>query len=456
MSVLHVLVVDDEPAIRQVLTSHIRKAGHDVEHVGDGSSAVALLSRGDIDVCICDIRLPDFDGVEVMRRTRSAGIETSFLMMTAYASIETAVEAMKLGAFDYFTKPLRHEDVLHRLQQISDMTGLREENRRLRTIVDQDSRTYFLGESPAMKEVERLADKMARTAGTVLITGESGTGKSFIARRIHEQSPRSDETFISINCGAIPENLLESEFFGHIKGAFTGADQAKKGLFREADGGTLFLDEAFELPLALQVKLLHVLEEKEVRPVGGEQARRVDVRILAATNRDPEKMVAEGTFRQDLYYRLNVLHIKLPPLRERTEDLSSLIRFFLQREADRLELDSDFTIDPAAEDMLTAHPWPGNLREMQNVIARSLVLTDGDEVCVADLPRLVSEPVTHSHYGDEGIVGGTGTLREQVRRLELKLIRQAVVEAHGDRQVAAKSLGVGLSTLYRKLDESGE
>ena len=456
MTELHILVVDDEAAIRQVLASQLGKAGHRVEHVGDGLSAVAALVREDFDVCLCDMRLPDIDGIEVLRRCREQKIDTTFLMITAFASVQTAIEAMKLGAFDYLIKPLQPSDLLHRLNRIADITRLRDENRYLRSIVATDQgKPGTRSDSPAMQEVEALAEKVARTDGTVLITGESGTGKSYIARSIHNRSLRAEHNFVSVNCGAIPENLLESELFGHAKGAITGAARSQKGLFREADGGTLLLDEIFEQPLALQVKLLHVIEEKEIRPVGTEQARRVDVRILAATNRDVKRMVAEGNFREDLYYRLNVLHIHLPPLRARREDLPGLIHYFLGTEARRLGLEANYRLDPAAEELLMAYPWPGNLRELQNVIARALVLAEGNDVRLPDLPSPIGRDMG-SDGGRAGVMVGDGTLREQVRRFEAQVIQRALEQNNGDRHLAARALGIGVSTLYRKLEESLE
>ncbi len=325
--------------------------------------------------------------------------------------------------------------------------------RRLRDRAQKGGPDYCVSESVAMQQVERVITKVARTSGTLLITGESGTGKSFIARRIHRMSEREDCPFVSINCGAIPENLLESEFFGHIKGSFTGAEETKKGLFREADEGTLFLDEIGELPHTLQVKLLHVLEEREVRPVGSEKARKIDVRILAATNRDIEKMVADGSFREDLYYRLNVVRLNIPALRERREDLPLLIQFFLQGEAKRLGLEQEFRLDPIVEEILLSYPWKGNLRELQNVIARAMVLAEGDEITIADLPSQVTTASSQGSITKFDLPEG-GTLRDQTRRFELQLIRRAVTDAKGDRQAAANKLGIGVSTLYRKLDES--
>ena len=449
---LRVLVVDDELAIRQVLRSQLERLGHQVDEQGDGEPAVSALQAGDYDVCICDMRLPGIDGVEVLRRARVAGVESAFLMITAFASVSNAIEAMKLGAFDYLMKPLRPEDVAHRLQHIADMDNLRSENRRLRKIVDSEGAGTPQSISALMQQVENLAAKVARTEGTVLITGESGTGKSFLARSIHRRSLRSEMPFIQVNCGAIPEQLLESEFFGHVKGAFTGADRTKKGLFHEADGGTLFLDEIAELPMPLQVKLLHAIEEKEIRSVGSQVSRRVNVRIIAATNQDVEKAVAQGTFREDLFYRLNVLQIHLPSLKDRREDLPALLAYFVSLEVSRLGIDIDYSLDPAAEEVLVRYAWPGNLREIQNVIARALVLADGGVIQLTDLPEQVFR-VDVVTPGDGRVGEEVGNLRARVRTFEQDLIKEAIAQAGGDRQAAARRLGIGLSTLYRKIED---
>ncbi|HVL75454.1 MAG TPA: sigma-54 dependent transcriptional regulator, partial [Noviherbaspirillum sp.] len=355
MKTLEVLVVDDEPAIRQILAAYLTKAGCTVSQAQSGGEALERLARGDVDVAISDIKMPDFTGIELVRRARAAGIDTNFIMMTAHASVDTAIEAIKAGASDYMIKPVRNEEVMHRLTKVRDLRRLSSENRVLRNLVLGSREQSFAFLSPAMKELDRLVAKVAPTDSTVLVTGESGTGKGVIARQIHQQSQRADGPFIPVNCGAIPENLMESELFGHVKGSFTGADKARKGLFLEADKGTIFLDEIGELPLALQVKLLHVIEEKTVRPVGGEQARRADVRIVAATNRDLAQMVALGKFREDLYFRLSVFHVHVPPLRERRQDIPGLIRFLLERGARRMNSEGGLTLDPDVEQALCAY-----------------------------------------------------------------------------------------------------
>ncbi len=449
MKSLVVLVIDDEPAIRQILAAYLTKAGHFVSQAANGTDAFERLSKGDVDVALCDIQMPGITGIELVRRTRAAGIDTNFIMMTAYASVDTAIEAIQAGAADYMIKPLRNEEIMHRLVKVGDLRGLRDENRVLRRLVQGKKEDMFGFGSPAMQQVERLISKVAPTDSTVLVTGESGTGKGVIARLIHQQSRRADAPFIPVNCGAIPENLMESELFGHTKGSFTGADKARKGLFLEADKGTLFLDEIGDLPLQLQVKLLHVIEEKMVRPVGSEQFRHADVRIVAATNRDLKQMVVDGKFRQDLYFRLTVFHVHIPPLREHRQDIPDLLRFLLQRNAKHSGDEHNISIDPEAEEMLSAYAWPGNVREMENVIDRALILAEEGHIGCSDLPsqitRMALSRPTESASGEN--------LRDQVRRFELSVISNAISEADGDRRCAAQKLGIGLSSLYRKLEE---
>jgi two-component system response regulator AtoC len=449
MPSLQVLVIDDEPAIRQILSKVASDAGHTVTTAANGQEALARLKKGDIDVALCDIRMPDLSGIEVVENARKQGVDTLFLMMTAFASVDTAIEAMRAGAYDYMIKPLRNEDFLNRLDQLADVIQLKSENKVLRELIKNQSSETWVMSSPAMQTVERLVLKVAPTNSTVLITGPSGSGKGVIAETIHRNSQRSDRAFIPVNCGAIPENLLESEFFGHTKGAFTGANSAKRGLFVEADQGTIFLDEIGELPLNLQVKLLHVIEDQNVRAVGSEQPRKIDVRIIAATNQDLDQMIKEGRFREDLYFRLNVFHIPLPSLQERREDLPELIRFFVQKESLKMELPEPVEIDPAAMQSLLAYHWPGNVREIQNVVARSLILADNGIIDVLDLPVHVrsSEYAT----GDKSCARHEN-LKKQLRNYEKAIINAAIDQADGDRKLAADRLGIGVSSLYRKLD----
>jgi len=365
--------------------------------------------------------------------------------------MDTAIEALKAGAADYIVKPARNEEILHRLSQLAALRGLKNENRALRNMVLGSRDEWFRFRSPAMQALDRMVSKVAPTDSTVLITGESGTGKGVVARQIHELSARKDAPFIPVNCSAIPENLLESEFFGHTKGAFTSADRARKGLFLQADGGTIFLDEIGELPLAMQTKLLHVIEDKQVRPIGGEQSRKVDVRIVAATNRNPQDMVSAGKFREDLFYRLSVFHIHVPALRERRDDIANLVRYMLARVGRNSAAAKQLAVDPIADELLQAYAWPGNVRELDNVINRAYILADGDVITPGDLPpeiaRLPAAPA-----GDGTPVATGGSLRDQVRRMETTIILRAVSDAGGDRRVAAQKLGIGLSSLYRKLE----
>lgn len=454
MPELNVLVVDDEPAVRQVLSAAIGKAGYPVETAGSAAEALAKLDKTPFDVVLSDVFMPVADGIELLKLARAKGHTATFVMVTAFASVDSAIDAIKAGAWDYITKPVRNEEILLRLEQIDAMRGLREENRALRSLVRGGAQAAFQFSSPAMQATERLISRVAPTDSTVLISGESGTGKGVTARRIHELSSRRDGPFVSVNCGAIPENLIESELFGHTKGAFTGADRPRKGLFVQADRGTIFLDEIGELPLALQTKLLHVIEAKEVRPLGAETSRKIDARIIAATNRDLPAMVAQGRFREDLFFRLSVFQIVMPALRERRADLPGLMRHLMAQRGMPSGPGSAqvLALEPEAEDMLLAFNWPGNVRQLENVLHRAAILADGGCIRVADLPPEVSR-ISASPSPSAGGEAAEGSLRERVRRFEVSLILRAIEEAGGDRRLASQRLGIGLSSLYRKLEE---
>ena len=455
MADLNVLVVDDEPAVRQVLAAAIAKAGYSVEAVGSAAQALAKLDAASFDVVLSDIFMPVMDGIELLKQARARGHAATFIMVTAFASVDSAIDAIKAGAWDYITKPVRNEEILHRLEQIDSLRGLREENKALRSMVLGGGDKVFSFVSPSMQAIERLVSRVAPTDSTVLITGESGTGKGVTARRLHELSSRRHGPFVSVNCAAIPETLLESELFGHSKGAYTGADRARKGLFLQADRGTIFLDEIGELPLAMQTKLLHVLEAKEVRALGSEQSRKVDVRIVAATNRDLPVAVAQGRFREDLFFRLSVFQIPMPPLRERRADIPGLLHHIIAQRVLPSGSSEKLTLEAEAEDLLVNFPWPGNVRQLENVLHRAAILADGGCIRVGDLPPEVtrgSDAV--AAVGNESHEGSDGSLRERVRRFELSLIRRAIDEANGDRRLAAQRLGIGLSSLYRKLEEA--
>jgi two-component system response regulator AtoC len=373
-------------------------------------------------------------------------------MVTAFSSTETAVEALRAGAADYVIKPVHNEEVLHRIAQIEALGGLREENRALRRTVSESARKVFRFTSPAMVEVDRLVAKVAPTSSTVLIAGESGTGKGVIARQIHDQSARRAAQFLAVNCSAVPEQLLESEFFGHTKGAFTSAAQARKGLFLQAEKGTLFLDEIGELPLHMQSKLLNVIEDKEVRPLGSEQSRKVDTRIIAATNRNLQELVNRGTFREDLYFRLSMFQIALPPLRDRQIDIPGLIKFFLGSGGAGGSGSREIEIDPLAEELLLSYGWPGNVRELDNVINRARILAEDNRITLGDLPSHLIAAAAPSAAGSIG-TAPEGNLRDRLRKFEADLLLRAVEDAGGDRKLAAQQLGIGLSSLYRKLED---
>lgn len=453
MRSLQILIIDDEPAIRQILAKTASSAGHSVSTAANGAEGLSRLAKGDIDVAICDIRMPDITGIEVVDKAHEQGIETIFLMMTAFASVNTAIEAMRAGAYDYMLKPLRNEEFLNRLERLSDVILLKTENKVLREQVKTQNSDVCPLVSPAMQQIERLILKVSPTDSTVLITGPSGSGKGVIAQSIHHQSQRRDRSFISVNCGAIPENLLESEFFGHTKGAFTGASKVKRGLFLEADQGTIFLDEIGELPLNLQVKLLHVIEDQTVRALGSEQPRKINVRIVAATNKDLKEMVEEGGFREDLYFRLNVFHIPLPPLEQRKEDLPELIKHFIRKECQKIGISDSIVVQPEALQSLLAYNWPGNIRELQNIIARSIILSENGSIEVADLPPYIGLPQFSAQSNDDN---SDSSLKQQLKNYELAIIKSAIEDASGDRKLAAKRLGIGISSLYRKLDMNFE
>ncbi|MGE5094360.1 MAG: sigma-54-dependent transcriptional regulator [Betaproteobacteria bacterium] len=443
---MHILVVDDEIAVRQVMAGAVVEGGHTAEQAATFAQARARLLAGDVDLALCDIKLEDGNGIDLLRECRANGIDTPFVMVTGFASTETAVDALRAGAADYVIKPVHNEELLHRIAQIEALGGLREENRALRRTVNERSPRVYRFTSPLMLEVERLVSKVAPTDSTVLITGESGTGKGIVARMIHEQSDRRDKQFLAVNCSAIPEQLLESEFFGHTKGAFTSAAAARKGLFLQAENGTLFLDEIGELPLHMQSKLLNVIEEKEVRPIGSEQVRHVDTRIVAASNRNLRELVSRGAFREDLYFRLSMFHIAIPPLRERHGDIRGYLHFLLAN--GRNNGHREVVIDPIAEDLLLAYPWPGNVRELENVVNRARILAEDDVINATDLP-------SHVRYAEETLANraSDGTLRSRMRRFEAEVLKCALDEAGGDRKLAAQRLGIAVSSLYRKLEE---
>jgi two-component system response regulator AtoC len=425
-----------------------------VRAVKDGDEALRELSARDYDALVTDVRMPRIDGLQLVRAVQEQSPDTTVIVMSAYGSHDLAIDAMKAGAYDYLGKPFRPDEVLLVLRKAEERERLRAENRRLRREIEASRGAgAIVAESPAMKEVVRLLHKVAPAKTTVLISGESGTGKELIARALHDLSPRAERPFVAVNCGAIPEQLIESELFGHAKGAFTGAVAAKRGLFEEADGGTLLLDEIGDLPLHLQVSLLRVLQEGECRRVGDARAIRVDVRVLAATHHDLSQAVAAGTFREDLFYRLNVVGLRLPPLRERCEEIEPLSRRFLARHAARLGL-PEKPLSAAALQLLLGWRWSGNVRELENALERALVLSEGPEIEPEALPEELRASATPSGPPPAPAEGDLSVKRAQ-RALEADLIRRALERTNGNRTRAAELLELSPRALLYKIRDYG-
>jgi len=443
-----ILIADDEPGIRESLADVLQDAGYDVHTAEDGTAALAAIEERDFAVVITDLRMPGADGLEVLRRVRAVAPQTIVLVMTAHATIETAVAALRQGAADYVLKPVVFEELLAKVGRLLEYRQLTWEAQILRREVERDfDFDNLIGRSPGMREVERLIRKVAPTPSTVLITGESGTGKEVVARSLHHHSKVRDRIFLPINCAAIPETLLESQLFGHTRGAFTGAVSAQEGLFARARGGTVFLDEIGDTPLPLQSKLLRAIESKEILPVGSTQPVKVDLRIIAASHRDLLAMAEAGEFRENLYYRLNVVNIHLPPLRDRREDIPDLVEFLIRRHSRDMKR-SFRGVDNAALKLLMVQPWKGNVRELDNVIEHAMILAEGDWLTVGDLPANLREPSDALP-----IVGDD--LREALRSYERIHIHTVLRRHDDDKRAAAAALGLSLSSLYRKIDELG-
>lgn len=444
---MKILIVDDEIAIRQVLAHSIRRLGHDVITTACGEEALFEMGNHSFDITFSDVRMPGLSGIELLEESKRRGYDGYFVIMTAFASVSTAIEAMKSGAYDYMMKPLRTEDVEHRIKLIADLIGLRNENRVLRNVVMNVSEKVFTSDSDKNSQLKRMIAKVANTDATIMIFGPSGSGKGVTTRQIHDTSKRAGKPFIPINCAAIPEQLLESELFGHCKGAFTGASSKKIGLFEACNGGTLFLDEIGELPLSMQAKLLHVLEDKQIRPVGGEHFIPVDVRIIVATNRNLKDMIDKNEFREDLYFRLNVFSITLPSLSERKDDLLPMFKFFVNNESKKIGLVGDIEIDSDVETVLMNYDFPGNIRELENIAERAVILSEDNIIRLEDLPQnlyKLSQPVQVDCF----------SLRDRLKQYEAKVVQEVLESVNGDRRAAAKLLGLGLSSLYRKLEEN--
>ena len=447
-----VLVVDDEENLRLVLRTFLRKQGYEVETAANAEAALAVVDAFAPDFVLTDVRMPGMSGIALTAELRARGAQAVVILMSAYGSVDLAIEGMKAGAYDYFAKPFKQDEVLLVLRKAEERESLRRENRALREALAPDGTfSGMTGRSDKMRVVFRTLEKVADYKTTVLIEGESGTGKELVARALHERSSRASRSFVAVNCGAIPGTLLESELFGHKRGAFTDASSDKRGLFEEADGGTLFLDEIGELPLALQVKLLRALQEGIIRRLGDTRDVKIDVRVVAATVRDLGLEVKEGRFREDLYYRLNVLPLRVPPLRERREDIPLLVEHFLVKNNARLGTKMR-GVSPRAHKLLLEYPWPGNVRELENTVERSVVLAEGDTLDEADLPERL-------RAGKDAVQAtldaGELSIKKTTRVIEETLIRRALDKTRGNRTAAAKLLEISHRALLYKIKDYG-
>lgn len=452
-NLLNLLIVDDERAIRDGCREVAQQIGFTTYTSDNAEHAFRVLDSTSIDVVLLDLRMPGLGGLEVLREIKRRRPDTVVIVITGYATVQSAVQAMKSGAYDYVTKPFNLEEVRLLLDRVVGHLQLTSENRLLREQVkSKQSFGAIVGRSPEMDKLYRIISKAAHSSHPVLILGESGTGKELVARSIHYSGPYRDKPFVAVDCGSLVPSLIESELFGYVKGAFTGATKAKDGLLATAEGGTVFLDEIGELPIDLQSKLLRALQEKEIRPVGGTRPIPINVRVLAATNRDLEQAVSQGTFRRDLYFRLNVLSLRIPPLRQRKQDIPLLVGHFLERLARSTGVQRNISDD--ALKLMLSYEWPGNVRELENCIERACALTSGPTIHVGDLPtniqnwrEMTQAPSVEAQPADRGIV--------PIAEMEKQAILRAIEQLHGDKLEAARLLGIGKTTLYRKLKEYG-
>ena len=445
------LVIDDEENMRHMLASLLGKSGYLVDSASDGYEGLQMIDRNQYDFILCDIKMPRIDGMEFLKSARDKIEGTPVIMMSAYGTINTAVKAMKLGAYDYISKPFKTDEVYLALKKAEERESLKRENFQLKESIQRIKENYNFGKmvakSRVMQSIFGLAAKVAKYDTTVLIYGASGTGKELVARGIHFSSDRSKNAFVPVNCGGIPENLLESELFGYKKGAFTGALKDKIGLFEEASRGTIFLDEIGEMSLSLQVKLLRVLQGNEIRPLGDSKPRKIDARVIAATSKNLEEEIKNGTFREDLFYRLNVLPINLPPLRERNEDIPLLCSHFINQFNKRLHKDIS-GITPAAMSLLLKHNWPGNVRELENVIERAVVLAEDKFLASENFPSLIEEK---EGTGQIDRIFEGYSLKDAQRDLEKMFIRKALTKTKGNRTKAAQLLEISHPSLLSKI-----
>ena len=459
MTVKHIerrlLIIDDEANMRHMLSTVLKKAGYQVETAADGAKGLEMIQQSPYDFILCDIKMPIMDGMEFLKLSRDRIGGATVIMMSAYGSIDTAIDAMKSGAYDYISKPFKTDEVYLTLKKAEERERLKAENRLLKARIQKIEGDYSFGKmvakSKAMQSVFQLANKAAQYKTTILILGDSGTGKELIARGIHYGGERAAGPLVPVNCGGIPESLLESELFGYKKGAFTGADRNKKGLFQEAEGGTIFLDEIGELPLSLQVKLLRVLQENEIRRVGDSKSLQIDARVIAATSKNLEEEVEKGSFREDLYYRLNVMKVEIPPLRQRTEDIPLLCKHFIGRFNEIL--DKEVTgLAPDAMARLLEFQWPGNVRQLENAIERAMV--------IADEPLLMPEHfaadlINNDLRSRKDTVFEGLSLKDAQKVVEKNLITQALNETEGNRTRAARLLEISHPSLLTKIKAYG-